>query len=167
MAPQLPELIYSKCIRDTGYPGRTYGTLCNGCRVEEVLHLGPLIFETRQTIEIPRLESGYQITADLCVDGSPDTLGTQLSSTPGLHPSRPESPSGFRPPILLSCYSYDVHHKLCFGDPRASAKIVDISDVSSLFLVARIPLLPQSCSAEDQIEETIVWFSKGVPILHK
>ena len=47
------------------------------------------IFETRQAIEIPRLKSGYQVTADLCVNGSPDTRGTQLSLIPGFHPSQP------------------------------------------------------------------------------
>ena len=48
---------------------------------------------------------------------------TQLFSTPGFHPSRLESLSGFLPFILFSCYSYDVRYKLCFGDPRAIAEI--------------------------------------------
>ena len=102
----------------------TIMTITQGLRPSgpKIPPLCPLVFKTRQTIKIPQLKSGYQVTADLCVSGSPDTRGTQLSSTPGFHPSRPESPKGFRLTILLSCYSYDVHHELYLGDPRASTK---------------------------------------------
>ena len=48
---------------------------------------------------------------------------TQLSRTPGFHPSWPGNPSCFHSFIILFCYNYCIHNGLHLGDPRASAKM--------------------------------------------